>query len=118
VIDAETGAKTVREIFNRVRNCDPALVDLYAEDGVCVQRDAVMNGRKEIFDYYAAPGGVYDTLAPKPQIKALACDPPYFITVLEVAVRDGKTVHAIDLIEVNDEGLVKRLVGCQQLPPE
>ena len=98
------GADCVREVFARVRDGDDTAADLFAEDGVVRVRGREIKGCGAIRAFYR---GAIDAVHPQPQVREVRQD-GLFLAVLDVPSGHGQ-VSAIDLFEVDDEGL-RRLV--------
>jgi hypothetical protein len=96
------GADRVREVFARVRNADPAVADLYAEDAVILygQRGRAV-GREEIRAFYVR---AFETMSPQPQVEAVLEEPPRFVAIVDVPA-EGRHHRALDLFEVDGDGI-------------
>ena len=99
------GADRVREVFARVRHGDDRAADLFAEDGVVRVRGREIEGREAIRAFYR---GAIDAVHPQPEVREVRQEGGLFLAVLNVPSDHGQ-VSAIDLFEVDDEG-IRRLV--------
>jgi hypothetical protein len=99
------GADRVREVFARVRNGDHRVADLYAEDGVVVYGGKQAEGREAIRAFYRA---TIDAIHPQPRVEEVLHAAPLYIAVVDVPT-SGAHLRAIDLFELDDEG-IRRLV--------
>lgn len=107
------GADRVREVFNRVRNGDDGVADLYAEDGVVLAGSHRVEGREAIRAFYRQ---TIDSIKPQPQVQSVAESAPYYAVVVEVPTTAGH-MHALDLFQLGDDGITQleiysRHEGC------
>ena len=98
-----TGEARVREVFNRVRNGDDSVADLYAEDGVVLIGGGKVEGREAIRDFYRK---TIDGIHPRPDVQAVAASAPYYAVIVEVPTDNGH-MHALDLFQLGDEGITQ-----------
>jgi hypothetical protein len=107
------GADRVREVFDRVRNGDNRVADLYAEDGVVLAGTHRVEGREAIRAFYQQ---TIDSIRPQPQVEAVLESPPYYSVIVEVPTSAGH-MHALDLFQLGDDGITQleiysRHEGC------
>ncbi len=96
------GADRVREVFARVRNADPAVADLYAEDAVILYgQSGRAVGREEIRAFYVR---TFEAISPQPQVEAVLEEPPRFVAIVDVPA-EGRHHRALDLFEVDGDGI-------------
>jgi hypothetical protein len=97
-----TGADRVREVFARVRNADPAVADLYAEEAIILfGQNGRAEGREEIRAFYVR---TFEAISPQPKVEAVLEDPPRFVAIVDVATVD-RHHRALDLFELDDDGI-------------
>jgi hypothetical protein len=98
------GADLVREVFARVRNQDPAVADLYTEDGVILYgQDGRASGRGEIRAFYLR---TFEAMAPQPQVEAVLEAPPRYVAIVDVPT-EARHHRALDLFELDGAGIKK-----------
>ena len=97
------GADRARAVFERVRNGDGSVADLYAEDGVVISGTARVEGREAIRAFYLS---TIDRIHPKPEVQTVLEHPgsSLYAVVVEVPTDLGH-VHALDLFTIDDEGI-------------
>jgi SnoaL-like domain len=101
----------VRTVFARVRDRDPSVSDLYADDATIRSADGLHQGRQEIVRFYErvrAPGV-------QPQIEDLFVNLPLVVAVLNVTTSDGQVVRVADVFEVGEDA-IRSLQICHQEP--
>ncbi len=97
-----TGADRVREVFARVRNADPAVADLYAEEAIILYgQNGRAEGREEIRAFYVR---TFEAISPQPQVEAVLEEPPRFVAIVDVQTGDGHR-RALDLFELDGDGI-------------
>jgi nuclear transport factor 2 (NTF2) superfamily protein len=105
-IDPElTGADRVRAVFDRVRDGDERVADLYAEDGVVWAGGHEIRGRDAIRAFYRR---TIDAIHPRPEVREVLESAGLFIAVVHVPTDRG-VQDAVDLFELG-EGGIRRLV--------
>ena len=97
------GEDRVREVFNRVRNGDDSVADLYAEDGAVLAGGHRIEGRDAIRAFYR---NTIDTIHPQPDVQAVAGSAPYYAAIVEVPTDNGH-MHTLDLFTLGDDGIVQ-----------
>jgi SnoaL-like domain len=110
--DETTGRQLVTELFARVRRGDASAADLFTDDGVItgpggyevVGRDAI----RQHYERNIAQHG------PQPEIETLLAEPPWYVTVLKVGLRDGGANRALDLFEVTADGITRLELWTQR----
>jgi hypothetical protein len=97
------GAARARAVFERVRNGDDSVADLYAEDGVMLVGDRRIEGRETIRAFY---GKTMESIRPQPEVKTVLESPDsnFFAVILEVPTDRGH-MHALDLFTIDDQGI-------------
>ncbi len=98
------GTDRVRAVFDRVRNGDVSVADLYAEDGVILYGDGGrVEGREAIRAFYKQ---TIDAMHPRPQVQAVLEVPPLYVAIVDVP---SDVVHhrALDIFELDDNGIRK-----------
>jgi len=95
------GTERVREVFNRVRNGDNRVADLYAEDGVVVTAGHQIEGREAIRAFYQR---AIDSIHPKPEVQAVLEAPPHYVVLVDVPNDQGR-MRALDVFELGDDGI-------------
>jgi hypothetical protein len=95
------GAERVRHVFDRVRNGDSRVADLYAEDGVVLAGDLRVVGREDIRAFYLQ---AIDSIRPQPTVRVLMESSPYYVALVDVLTTNG-TVHALDLFQLGEDGI-------------
>jgi ketosteroid isomerase-like protein len=97
------GAARARAVFDRVRNGDDSVADLYAEDGVVFAGSRRVQGRETIRAFYRT---TMASIHPQPEVQAVleSPDSTFFAVVLEVPTDQGHA-HALDLFTIDDEGI-------------
>jgi SnoaL-like domain len=115
-LDAEqverAGREMVTELFARVRRGDTSAADLFAEDGIITGPGGYeVVGRDAIREHYARNIAEY---GPQPEIEVLLAEPPWFVTVLTVGLRDGGANRALDLFEIGDDGITRLELWTQR----
>ena len=94
----------MREVFRRVSNGDASVADLYAEDGVIVYaKNGRVEGREAIRAFYQRQ---IDTIRPEPRVETILEQPPLYVALVDVPTTGGR-LRAVDLFEVDDEGIRK-----------
>ena len=91
----------VREVFARVRNKDPKVADLYHQDATLTS-DTVHSGRDAIRSFYL---GVFSGRGPHPQVRGLWNNGSTYAALLEVTYGDGEVIHAVDVFDVDHDGI-------------
>jgi hypothetical protein len=92
----------VREVFARVRNRDPKVADLYHQDATLTANGAVHEGRDAIRSFYL---GVFSGDAPHPQVRGLWINGSTYAALLEVTRDSGAVIHAVDVFDVDADGI-------------
>ena len=109
---AQAGREMVTELFARVRRGDTAAADLFAENGVITGPGGYeVVGRDAIREHYARNIAEY---GPQPEIEVLLAEPPWFVTVLKVGLRNGGANRALDLFEVGPDGITRLELWSQR----
>jgi hypothetical protein len=108
----QTGRVLLHELFARVRRGDPSAADLFTEDAVITGPGGYeVVGRAAIRKHYARN---IETYGPQPEIEVLLAEPPWFVTVLKVGLRDGGANRALDLFEVGEHGITRLELWTQR----
>jgi SnoaL-like domain len=92
----------VREVFARVRNRDPKVADLYHEDATLTADDTAHHGRDAIRAFYL---GVFSGSGPHPQVRGLWANGSIYAALLEVTRDSGGVIHAVDVFDVDQDGI-------------
>ena len=87
------GADRARAVFERVRNGDASVADLYAEDGVVLAGDRQRRGSRDDPRLLREDDGVDPAAAPGPD-RARNTDSTFFAVILEVPTTNGWSPHA------------------------
>ena len=95
------GADRVREVFDRVRNGDNGVADLYAEDGVIVTGGHRVEGREAIRAFYQS---TIDAIHPRPEVEAVLEARPHYVVLVDVPTDRGH-LRALDVFELGDDGI-------------
>ena len=101
-----TPTERVHSVFARVRAADLSVADLFNDEAEVRVGNKTWRGRNAIRDYYKAK--FVDT--PHPQILATLTGGPLVATVLNVTAPDGRSASAVDVFEVDEEGIVSMTV--------
>jgi hypothetical protein len=110
--DARAGRQLLTELFARVARGDAGAADLFTEDAVITGSGGYeVVGRAAIRQHYVRNIAEY---GPQPQIEVLLAEPPWFVTVLKVGLRDGGANRALDLFEVGEEGITRLELWSQR----
>src|SRR5262245_9728512 len=108
----QTGRALLQELFARVRRGDASAADLFTENGVIRGPGGYeVVGRAAIREHYARN---IDTYGPQPEIEVLLAEPPWYVTVLKVGLRDGGANRALDLFEVSEQGITRLELWTQR----
>ena len=100
---SEHEAGLVREVFARVRNRDPEVADLYHQDATLTADDAVHEGRDAIRAFYL---GVFSgTRAAPARCAACGHGGSIYAALLEVSRDAGGVIHAVDVFDVDRDGI-------------
>jgi hypothetical protein len=100
---SEHEAGIVREVFARVRNRDPAVADLYHEDATLSEGGGhVHKGRDAIRAFYQ---GVFSGRGPHPRVRGLWNSGSVYAALLEVTFAAGSVTHAVDVFDVDRDGI-------------
>jgi SnoaL-like domain len=99
---SEHEAGIVREVFARVRNRDPGVADLYHEDATLTADATVHEGRNAIREFYL---GVFSGTGPHPTVRGLWNSGSVYAALLEVSMAAGNVVHAVDVFDVDRDGI-------------
>ena len=90
-----------REYFSRVRRGDLSVVDLFHDDAELLGLGARTRGKDSIREFYAksiAEGG------PQPsEPVTLLADATKALAEVTIELRDGSTIHAIDLFKIEED---------------
>ena len=98
--------EVVDEYFARVRARDVGLVDLFHEDARLVGLGTVKTGKADIREFYR---GIIESAGPTPTIVGgLLLAGARVAAEIRIELRNGATVHAIDLFEI-DDGRIRTL---------
>lgn len=96
------GSDRIREVFNRVRNGDLSVADLYAEDAVVTYgHGGRAEGREAIRAFYSR---TIEAIRPQPQVDAVLEAPPLYVAVVDVPTSSGRH-RALDLFELDERGI-------------
>ncbi len=97
------GADRARAVFERVRNGDGSVADLYAEDGVVVSAATKVEGREAIRAFYLS---TMERIHPQPQVQVVLEHPEsnLYAVLVDVPTDQGH-MHALDLFTIDDEGI-------------
>jgi uncharacterized protein (TIGR02246 family) len=104
--EAMEAGTLVRELFRRFREADPSVADLFAEDGVLIERGERFEGREAVREFYR---GVFE-LKPQPHVEALFFDLPTVAALLRVEA-GNLAMTAIDVLTLVD-GEVQSYIVC------
>jgi len=103
-----TPEEMVRAVFARVRDCDPAISELYAPDATLRSADGLYEGREAIARFYEER---FREARVQPQVEDLFVNLPLVAALLRVSTGDGTVLRVIDVFEV-DEGAIRSLQIC------
>ena len=99
---SEHEAGLVREVFARVRNRDPGVADLYHQDATLTADGTVHEGRDAIRAFYL---GVFSGSGPHPTVRGLWNGGSIYAALLEVSRDAGGVIHAVDVFDVDRDGI-------------
>jgi SnoaL-like protein len=111
--DAEqAGRDLVTELFARVRRGEVTAADLFTEDGIITGPGGYeVVGRDAIREHYARNIAEH---GPQPEIEVLLAEPPWFVTVLKVGLRNGGANRALDVFEIGTDGITRLELWSQR----
>lgn len=93
-------AEIAREYFHRMRSADLGVLDLFHEDAALIGLGRHVRGKPAISAFYS---DAIESGGPQPgEPLTLLADDRKVVAEVEIALRDGGSVHAIDLFEVVD----------------
>ncbi len=97
---SDTSTAIVTAYFDCVRDRDLGVVDLFHDDARLVGLGTIKFGKSEVRDFYT---GVIENAGPTPRlVGGLLADAGRVAAEIEITLRDGATIHAVDLFEVED----------------
>ena len=104
--EIQEAEKLARSYFDRIRSRDPAVADLFHEDGSIIGLGGVKSGRETIREFYKAS---IEAASPTPALVGeILVNGSRATAEINIALADGSNVHAMDLFVVED-GLIRSL---------
>ena len=104
--EEEEAEKAARSYFEKIRNRDPGVADLFHEDGSIIGLGGVKSGRETIREFYKAS---IEGASPTPALTGeLLVSGPRVAAEINISLADGSGIHAVDLFVV-EEGLIRSL---------
>jgi hypothetical protein len=97
-----------RTLFERVRNRDVSIADLFAPDATLDHGGTPVRGREAIGAFYAQ---LFANEAPQPEVAQVFVGLPSVVAFVRVDTPDGE-VRVADVLEVAD-GLIQSLRVCR-----
>jgi hypothetical protein len=99
-------AAVVRSYFDRMRDRDLSVVDLFHEDASLVGLGGVKTGKAAIREFYE---GSIQRASPSPTLVGeLPVSGPRVAAEINISLSVGASIHAVDLFVVED-GLIRSL---------
>jgi hypothetical protein len=95
-----------REYFSRMRAADLGVVELFHDDATLEGLGQLTRGKDAIRSFYS---GAIESGGPQPsEPVSLLADATKVAAEVNIELRDGSTVHAIDLFEI-EAGRIRKL---------
>ncbi len=95
-----------REYFSRMRNGDIGVLELFHENAVLLGLGARTSGKDAILEFYRK--GIEEGGPQPSEPMTLFSDDSKVIAEVNIHLRDGSVVHAVDLFEI-DDGRIRKL---------